>query len=347
MAPDRAELQYTGRIDFDDPLAPVFIYPYTSVRVRFTGSSLRVLLKNHRAYWDNYIGFIIDGKQDKLLIPENEKTIAITLADNLANAEHDLIFFKRQDACHHIEFFGFAADKDAQIKAPPPKPERRIEVFGDSVSAGEISEAVDYVGKKDPEHNGQYSNSWYSYAAITARKLNAQLHDVAQGGIALLHGTGWFCEPDCVGMEEIYDKLEYNPALGRAKKWDFSRYIPHVVIVAIGQNDSHPEDYMRNDYDGARSKNWLKHYERFVRGIRKLYPKALIILSTTILEHDPSWDRSIDKVCAKTADPRIVRFMYEKNGSGTPGHIRIPEAEKMADELSGFISSFGESVFEA
>lgn len=35
---------------------------------------------------------------------------------------------------------------------------RRIEVYGDSVSAGEVSEAVDCVGKEDPVHNGGYSN---------------------------------------------------------------------------------------------------------------------------------------------------------------------------------------------
>lgn len=47
--------------------------------------------------------------------------------------------------------------------------------------AGEVSEAVDYVEKEDPEHNGEYSNSWYSYSWMTARKLGAQIHDIAQG----------------------------------------------------------------------------------------------------------------------------------------------------------------------
>ena len=42
----------------------------------------------------------------------------------------------------------------------------------------------------------EYSNSWYSYAWIAARKLDAQLHDIAQGGVALLDNTGWYHEPD-------------------------------------------------------------------------------------------------------------------------------------------------------
>ena len=51
-------------------------------------------------------------------------------------------------------------------------------MYGDSVSAGEVSEAVEYTGKPDPEHNGQYSNSWYSYAWMTARRLDAEIHDI-------------------------------------------------------------------------------------------------------------------------------------------------------------------------
>ena len=69
----------------------------------------------------------------------------------------------------------------------------------------------------------------------------------------MLDDTGWFGEPNYKGVESCYDKIEYHPDLGNIKKWDFSKYTPHVVIVAIGQNDSHPRDYMAEDYEGERS----------------------------------------------------------------------------------------------
>ena len=103
---------------------------------------------------------------------------------------------------------------------------------------------------------GEYSNSWYSYAWMTARNLHAQLHDTSQGGIALLDKTGWFMEPDYLGIESCYDKIEYQPELSEVKPWDFSRYTPDVVIFAFGQNDNHPDDYMAEDYNSARSENW-------------------------------------------------------------------------------------------
>lgn len=212
-------------------------------------------------------------------------------------------------------------------------------MYGDSVSAGEVSEAVGYTGKTDPEHNGEYSNSWYSYAWITARKLGAEIHDTAQGGIALLDGTGWFNAPDYVGMETAWNKVHYNPVFGPATEWNFAEYTPQLVFVAIGQNDNHPEDYMKENYDCGRALRWRSAYGVLLGKIREQYPEAWIVCITTLLEHDPAWDKSIDEVCWEMHDEKIRHFMFRRNGTGTPGHLRISEAEEMAEELTTYIES--------
>ena len=336
-------LQYTGRIERDEGGAPVFIYPCTSVRFRFTGDLLRVYVRNRRIYWENSLGCVIDGEQIKLELPEEgEAVLEIPVrkcGENQENDAHDVLLFKRQDACHEVTINGFEIADEEAVLAPPARPNRRIEVYGDSVSAGEVSEAVEYTGKPDPEHNGQYSNSWYSYAWLTARKLGAEIHDIAQGGIALLDGTGWFHAPDYIGMESAWDKIRYNPDFGSLTEWDFTQYTPQLVIVAIGQNDSHPEDYMKEDYAGERSMCWRREYRQFLENIRGKYPDAWIICITTLLEHDPSWDRSVDEVCGGLHDDKIRHFIFRRNGRGTPGHLRIPEAEEMAEELTGYIES--------
>lgn len=119
-----------------------------------------------------------------------------------------------------------------------------------------------------------------------------------------------------------------------------------MVIVAIGQNDSHPDDYMQDNYDHPKAKNWRIHYAAFIRRLREIYPKATIILATTILNHSENWDKSIDAVCRELNDPKIHHFLYSNNGCGTHGHIRIPEAEKMGRELSTFIKSLGSGIWE-
>lgn len=102
---------------------------------------------------------------------------------------------------------------------------------------------------------------------------------------------------------------------------------------------------MAADYGSVKAKQWRDKYCELLGNLRSKYPRALIITTTTILEHDASWDQAIDEVTKGMQDEKIVHFLYKKNGCGTPGHIRKPEAEGMAEELSAFVESFGEAVW--
>lgn len=345
IKPDNPLLQYSGRIDWSKKEAPVFVYPCSYIRMRFTGSRVAAVVENHKAYFGSFLGYFIDGEQKCVKMTDHGRE-TVMLAEGLADQEHELMLFKRMDFCHIFTFYGFELDEGTCLKEVEAKPARRIEVYGDSVSAGEVSEAVDYVCQPDPEHDGEFSNSYYSYPWMAARKLGAELHDIAQGGAALLDGTGWFAGPDFIGMESIYDKIQFYPVLSEVVKWDFEAYRPHVVIVAIGQNDANPENYMMINYSGEKAEHWRSSYRAFIEKLREIYPKAEIILATTILEHHANWDRAIRQVCEEMADRHIHYFRYNRTGVGTPGHIRIPEAEEMAAELAGYIESLGAEIWE-
>lgn len=344
IAADHPFLLYCGRIGRDEKGFPEFVYPCSFVTLTFVGKSIAVLLENHSLYWNHSIGWILDGEQMKAALSKSGRT-KICLGEELKEGLHHLILFKRQDSCHTFSLEGFLLSEGGYLVKSEPLPNRRIEVYGDSVSAGEVSEAIEYVGKEDPPHQGEYSNSWYSYSWITARKLDASLHNISQGGIALMNGMGWFEPPEFIGMESVYDKVQYQPAIGRISQWDFKRYRPHVVIVALGQNDSHPEDFMKEDYNGRMALEWKNHYGNFIRKLRQIYPKAVLLLTTTILCHHSNWDKAIEEVWETLDDKDIYHFWYRRNGNGTPGHIRITEAEEMAEELSNFILGLGEQIW--
>lgn len=345
VALNRKELIYSGRIDWADENKPEFIFPASSLSFRFYGRKAEITVANYRACWKNAMGIIIDNEQKKWELNDEGQT-HINIIDEEMDKIHEVLFFKRQDSCHVVRIEELKISGGGYLLPAIPLPQRRIEVYGDSVSAGEVSEAVEYTGRGDPEHQGEYSNSWFSYAWIAARRMKAQLHNISQGGIPLLNGTGWVAPPVYPGMEYMWNKVHYHPQLGKETKWEFSRYRPHVVIVAIGQNDSQPEDYMKTMPEGEKAVYWKQKYQEFVSGLRKEYPRSFILLTTTILEHDENWDRAIDEVCNKIQDVRIRHFMYRRNGCGTPGHIRISEAEEMADELTAYINRLDISVWE-
>ncbi len=379
IRPDDPVFSYEGRIDFDDPKAPVFVYPCSYFKFALSGRWAALAVEDHFSYFENALGVLVDGEyRGKILLHdgknlqgetveqyllrmdlESEGVMTLGLRERseeirmydlssfLDGAEHEITIFKRMDACHYFTFLGLVAEKGAAFEKVKDEPRRRIEVYGDSISCGEVSEAVGRRGMSDPEgHNGIYSNSFYSYPWILARRLGARLHDVAQGGIALQDGAGYFNLPDTKGMLSTYDKIQNNPSLGERKSWDFSRYVPQVVIVAIGQNDAHPENYMAEDYEGEKAKKWREDYKTFLGKLRAHYPKAWIILTTTLLGHDPAWDRAIGQAGKEMNDPRIRQFLYTRNGCGTSGHVRIPEAEEMASEMQAFLESLGETIWE-
>lgn len=352
VEPIHDELLYNGRVDISDPDAPVFIQPGSFVRMEFTGSTwVKAVVINKRRYGESWVGALIDKRQNRVRIPEDEKPVVLTLAEDLEKGkEHELTFFKRMDQCHEYQFLGFLLEYGARVEKGRKLPRKKIEFYGDSVTAGEVSEALEYCKKEDPQHNGEYSNAYFSFAWATARLLHARVHLVAQGGIALRDGTGYFRTEELgmgnqPGMESCYDKISFYPEDGR-ENWDFDRYTPHVVVVALGQNDAYPQNYMKEEPDGERAAQWKAHYKSFVLKLREIYPRAWIVLMTTTLMHHPSWDRAIGRVCSELRDPKITHFLFSENGRGTPGHIRASEAMTMALELSGYINGLSQDIWE-
>ncbi len=330
-------LRYSGRIDWRKPQSPLWVYPATALYLRFVSRHVKLYVENHIGDWNSFLGYILDGEEGKWALPkEGEAELCLEAA---GGEEHTLCIFKRQDACHHLRILGLELEEGGQLLEAPELPAKKIEVYGDSISVGEVSEAAAYLGQEDPPHKGEYTNSRYFYGGILAERLQAQLHNIAQSGIALLDHTGWFCAPEGPGMESVWDKTVYYPDFGESLDWDFSAYTPDVVIVALGQNDSHPADYMKEDEQGKRAALWKSAYRRFLEGLRGVYPEAYILCCTSLMYHDASWDRAIEEVVQEMQDARVIRHLFRRNGKGTPGHLRILEACEMAKELEDRIRS--------
>lgn len=344
--PDNNCLNYMGRIDFSKKTAPIIIHAGSSITTKFSGTSIGIIINNHRFYNQMELGYLIDGKEGKISIPQNDKPILIEISEELENKTHEIIIFKRQDATHYFEFLGFVIGENDNVIASNPKLKRRIECFGDSVSAGAVCEAIQYVGKNDPDDTqGIYDNAWHSYSMITARNFGAELNNNSQGGIALFNGTGYYHAPNYIGLESSYDKLCYFPE-GGITNWDFSSYIPHVVILAIGQNDNHKEGCCDNDiHEETYRIKWKESYKALIRDLRKKYQNASFILATTVLMHDADRDNAIEEIKNELCDEKIHHFMYKRNGSATPGHPRISEQCEMAEELTAFISNLGDDIW--
>lgn len=344
-------IRYMGRIDRTVPDAPKIVWAGSMITLRFVGRDLSAVICDHRFYNKIELGLLVDGKEERVAVDTDRQRFSLTLVSNLEYKEHEITLFKRQDATHYFDFFGFETFGDTELLPPPPRPDRRIECYGDSVSAGAVCEAVQNTGQCDPDDTqGVYDNAYHAYPMITARNLGAEINNIAQGGIAIFDRTGYYHSPDTIGMETAYDKAVYFPEECGYTPWDFSQYTPHIVIFAVGQNDQHRENDLDPDITGPiYRKKWKDRYKDIIRSLRSHYPKAQFILLLTVLMHERTWDEALDEIVAELkaeGDEGVTHFMFRRCGKATPGHPRLPEQYEMASELTAFISRKYRDIWE-
>jgi hypothetical protein len=340
---DNKFFDYMGRIDLSVPTAPQFFYAGSMVRFRFIGTSLSVILNRFDNYGSEWITAVIDGKEYyvKSDFANNGIDIVVNFTDDLEDTIHTAFIVKRHETNEKFYFKGAIVKN---LLPPGFEDALKIEVFGDSVCAGELTELVGFEGHEDPENtNLAYDNVLHSFVMIAAKNLNARIHNNSQGGLALLSGTGWFHMPDYIGLEDTFDKMCYVSDFGEVSKWDFSRYTPDIVIIEISQNDSH--DGINDIYDSSlikdpeHKKRWTDKYKEIVRTLQSHYKKAKFIFTTTVMNHDEIWDTALVDIANELNKEGILCYKntFSKNGCKTPGHPRTSEQQIMADELTAFI----------
>ena len=323
-------LEYMGRITQRDTEA-VFYWPGSSVTLKFTGSSIKVRLKDEHG--QNYFYSVVDDKQIVKIHPDDSVAKDYFLATNLGSGEHKLQLFKLTEATMgRTWFYGFEIKGHAKI-LPPTLHARKIEFYGNSITAG-YSVDDNNGDSRAPE----YFNNYYTYAAITARHYNASYSNISKSGIGLM--VSWFP----IIMPEMYDRE--NPA-DSLSIWNFSKYTPGVVVIDLLQNDSwliykhdHPQFTARFGNTPPNEEQIVAAYRKFVGTIRERYPYASIVCTLGSMDatrEGSEWPGYVEKAVASLHDPKVFNYFFRYRKS--PGHPKRKDQQAMADSLIGFIDS--------
>jgi hypothetical protein len=322
-------IRYSGRITMTDEAAELS-WSASSIKMNFKGTFIKATLKDERA--NDYWNVILDGKVISVLRPDSLQK-QYTLATNLSEGTHTIELFKRSEwAMGKTWFYGFELDKNASILLPPSQQKRKMEVFGNSITCGYAIE--DTTGQD--RGTAPYENAYLSYASITARHFDAELHCTSRSGIGIM--VSW----DPLIMPELYNRLDATDA---ESKWDFSKYTPDLVVINLFQNDNWIVKLPDNAQFKARFGNkpptddqCIKAYKDFVKTIRSKYPRAQIICalgSMDAVQEGKPWPGYIKKAVDQIGDKKIfVHIFPYKN---TPGHPSKKEQQAMADDLIAFI----------
>jgi lysophospholipase L1-like esterase len=280
-------LRFIGRFDTLDPSRPRFAWSASAVSARIVGATVHVHLKD-TGYDELQVA--VDGEPVGVL-SVNPSREDYEVATGLLEGAHDVVLVKRTEArMGELQFVGFDPKPTGTVGAPVPS--RRIELIGDSITAGYGDEGNGVTCTGDAQ---TFENEYASYGAVASRSLGADHVTVAWAGRT---------------TEEMGRLFERTLPAHADSRWDFARFTPDAVVVNLGTND-----FNRGDPGAAA---FTRAYVALLRRVRGLYPSAHIVcaLGPMLRDSYPPGVHALSKARAYiTASIDAVRALGDTNVS--------------------------------
>ncbi len=244
--------RFMGRFDLTEEETPKCAWVNSAVFVAFRGTAINMTAEGSEG--NDYVEIVVDGIACNWM--NIKKGIhEYIIEQGLPEGEHTLEIQKRTSIyIGNIQLHGFSLPEGGTFLAPPAHKKLRLEYFGDSITNGsgnghphEIPVAV------------HLDDGYMSYAGISARMLDAEYHTLAMCGIGVLQDT--------LGNINGLPAHFYGTLGKDSKPWDFKQYIPHGVVINLGQND----------YSSPIEDNkYIEAYIGFIKDILEQYPEAYV-----------------------------------------------------------------------
>lgn len=306
IKPNDSNINYYGRFDFSSSSTVAkFNWPGSIIEAGFTGPSIGVELNDGGI---NYFNVEIDGVLVDSLKPSTvtHRTIRTNLS---ATTNHTIRITLRTNGSVPCSFGGFYLADGKTLTPKPAQPSRKMEIIGDSWTAGE---AVGWT--QGSSWDLKFYNATLTYGRMTSRAFHAEDKIIARGGCGMAKSLSG----DAV-MPVRYTEIVCD---GTAK-WDFASWIPDVVVIFLGINDYN---------SGATETDFKTAYKSFIDTVRSRYknPNLPIVLANCadrVPANIPALAQSFTKVYTFT-----IPFLYNQARTMYQ-HPDVSQERQMADAL--------------
>ena len=345
VPPNHPEIQYFGRVDCADPSAPAFGYPGVSIRAKFEGDAVDMVMDDSgNGDKINYYNVIIDdGEPTVLEMIPGENTYS--LASELEDTEHTVEIYKRVESNYGAGrgvFLGFRIPEGRDLLDLSPRP-FRLEVIGDSISCGYGNE-ISTDNPNDYHYTTTNSNAYNAWAAIAARDLDAEYMAVAYSGRGVVRN---YDGGSAKTLPDMY--LNSIPDGSSSTEWDIHQFTPDVLTINLGTNDFSVG--LEVEEVAAFREEFELGLLEFVETLRRYYPHAAIILAEGPMLSDgyPAGLRALTSVrdameavvAARAADGDENVYYLDLGTQSSPygedWHPTVETHQRMAETLMGLI----------
>ncbi len=294
------------------------------VAFAFEGTELAVYLSAsaYKEGYFHYVTIIIDDREP-IALPIRQAGWQEVATDLEAGKRHTVRILKRSesnagDICIHR----IRLSQGAKLfEAPPPPTDRKIQVLGDSIACGYGNL---WTGE-EPENVTKWEDGTNTYATMVAQRFGASLDMVAISGIGAGNAKN---EPyPILPVYKQRDNSVTEPA-------DFGSFVPDVVIIGLGTNDVGRQNPAQDFVNSA---------VELIRFIRAQHPDCVIIWTYGVMG-DPAYGENPRRAVEIVTEEGMKNVYYmpatpaEGGGLGLAAHPLVADHERLAEELSAFIT---------
>ena len=234
---DERYINLYGRNYYNEDIGGMaFVNGASGFEVKMRGTALTATVKGV-GDWNSMFSVFVDGEEDsnaRIVTAYTAAEDALVLAENLAEGEHTVKVLKRTDSFRSTAIVK-ELNTDGVFLGAPEKPALKLEVYGDSITNGSgILREVTYdeaTGKYSDSnlYTAETQNALQAYAAVAARKLDAELRIFGRGGITLKYSAGDSVSSNYNSVAVDLPASEYP--------YDYNSWTPDAVVIYLGTND--------------------------------------------------------------------------------------------------------------
>jgi lysophospholipase L1-like esterase len=325
---DDPNIRYVGRVNSSNPKKVLFDWPGVYICAAFEGTSCSIRLKNFKLEnYQNEYAVTIDQRAPRLLTTDTSTVyhVAAGLPDSIP---HTIVIQKRTEALAGSgEFQGFILDKGKNLLTPLQRPKRRIEFIGNSITCGYGVEGE----SPDCHFSAETENACLSYAAITARALQADYALIAYSGRGVVRNYGDSHKTSSNTMPVLFERTCFSDS---TLKWNFAGWIPQAVVLNLGTNDYSTQPF-------PDSMVFQNAYTQLLHRVRSLYSGVTMfcICGPMIGEPCAKYIKDVVLQEQKMGRDKDVFFIDVKRSAladtdwGCDNHPNIQGMNKIADIL--------------
>lgn len=307
-----------GRHDVIDG-ALILYHSASSIEFSMEGDSVKILL---HSTGKSYMRIFVDGSKEgeRLAVFEGEKEyVAI---DGIGAGRHTIRLVKATEESEAI--WTVKALIAARFLAPPKKPDLKIEIIGDSLTAG-----YGVLGEASEVYSVDNSDSTQSYAYRTAHALNANYSIIGWSGICV---KAYMFVPD-LNMTQLYGQVSNRNATAYEGGFDAD-----VVVLSLGTNDT---AYLVSGKDASYGEKFPADYHALLTAIRAKNPRAYIVCLYGMMLVDEVINGGIQAAIKALNDEKIIYnpFILEPNNSGADGHPNNAAHRGYSEGLVNYLKS--------